>query len=390
MNNLKNKINKTFGILGIEKKNKPEEEQISIPKDTSFPIVIFTDKKLHISLGQWMNIMPNTIRQSLGGGNAIYMGMSVEELLKQDEIQKEKGYITGKKLDEIQIRFGRLLSLVGIPATETCILSDFNDKKNTFKCVFKSTGKSATITYYYGGLEDSAELIIEDENARKVYYYYEAYEKKPDKLVLQSETQKLDNKGRKFHHFVSEFTYYGDIYDEENQCKVEIKYPKSLEYDYEPKDNIYIDEKKMEELLSTITFPANIEEICQLISQALKQDPASLPSISVTIKKLDPSKNKSDNFAVTDRVDFSNGKFAKIIITRNGKTINITDFSNWSYTSPQYHASITDNTINCGYNNLTADTLSKTITPEEIVSLAKSEVDSIKKLALTMFQQQKK
>lgn len=341
------------------------------------PEVVIDDKELTVTLGQWMGKLPDSIKT---GGN----GMFVISHLDASELLARK-MISQSDLDLITKRFANILKMAGFGEGNTCVLDRFDDENLTFRCVFSETGEVADMRVRFGSWVDNGpELYIDFDGIKTVYDFWHANEEQPDRLDLQSVTKDIDGNGKNFHHYASQYTYYGDVYDDENRVYVQIDYPERLD---KGKENPYIDMDKMEEAISSVTFPISIEDLCSKVSGALKVEPKAFNKISIKVRKMKGRKELN----VTDQADFNQGNLVTLTVTKNGKTITIDQFDAWSYTTPTYKVNQTaDNKWNCAYTNMPLTEFVTMSNPQELVESLTPEVEQVRVLAKRLLEQRKK
>lgn len=342
------------------------------------PKVVIDDDILTVTLGQWMGKLPDSIKAS-GKGMAIITHLDADELLARKIISKQE-------LDVIKKRFANILKMAGFGKGNTCVLKDFDDDELTFKCSFSETGEVADMRVRFGSwIDNGPELYIDFDGINTVYDFWSANEEHPDRLDIQSITKEVDGNGKKFHHYASQYTYYGDVYDDENRVYVKIDYPKSVDRDNV--DNPYIDKEKMEEVISSTTFPVNINELCNNVASALLVDPKEIRNISIIVRKMAGKKELN----ITNQAEFNNGTLVKLVITRNGKTITLSNFEEWSYNTDKYAVTQTnDKNVSYGFKSMPVDELESMPTPQEMINTAAEEVEQVRVLAKTLLQPNKK
>ena len=343
------------------------------------PEVRINETELTVTLGQWMGLLPDAVKSG-GNGMTIISSLDASELIKRNGISK---------IDFATIirRFSYILSMIGIGSDNTCILDNFNEEDLSFRCNFFESGEIASMKIRFGSwLDECPALIVEFDGIVAKYDYWHADKKKPDRIHLSSVVKDLDKDGnKKFYHYVSEFRYIGSVYDKENKVELEIKYPDSLEYGYS--ENPYVNVDLLEEILSSVSFPVDIESLVAKLPKALLLEAKDFPTISVAVKKLE--ENKKDK--VTDEAIFKNGEFEKLTLTRNGKKVTVDQFDTWSYSTDIANVSqiTTPNhgrALNYGYKSIPVDEFEHLESPQVLVDEAKKEVEEVKLLAKTMLQ----
>ncbi|MGN1371268.1 MAG: hypothetical protein ACI4XM_03225 [Candidatus Coprovivens sp.] len=345
---------------------------------SDLPKIIITDTLLLTTLGQWMGVLPDSVKIG-GNGTYVITHLFANELIKKGNISRDDFELVNKK-------FANIIKMAGFGQGNTCKLYNFDNKNLAFDCMFEETGEIAKMKISLGDYwENLPSLCIDFDGIKIVYEYLSENEDRPDKLYIQHVTKDIDDKDKKFYHFVSQFSYYGDVYDSENKVSVKIDYPNILEMDRNT--NPYVDEKKMEEALSSITFPVNIEELCHIVSNSLLGEVNDFKNISITVKKMNGMKEGN----VTDQAEFSNGYLVKLIITRDGKKITLTNFEEWAYNTDRYTVSQTnDKNVSYGFRDVSINDLDTIPTPQEMISTASEEVEKVRILAKTLLQPKKK
>lgn len=370
---MKEIIKKIISTFTGKKKN---DNLVTIGRyDYDSPEVRIGDAKLTITLGQWMGILPDSLRSG-DGSMFVISHLDADELIRRNLISKEDYAKAIRK-------FSKLLSMVGVGADNTCILDSFDDQKLTFKCNFFETGEIAKMRIRFGSwIDECPAFIIDFDGVTSTFDYFHETNSKPDRLTLSHVVKDLDKDGnKKFYHYVSEFRYIGHVYDDNEKVEVEIQYPSSLEYGFT--ENPYVNTELLEEIISSVNFPLDIESLVTKITSALRQDVKDYPTIYVIGKKLSNDKNEED--IVLNEAVFKNGKFDKLTITKNDKTISIDQFDAWTYTSPVCKVSQNANDEwNCAYTNMPLTQFVTMSTPRELIARVTPEVEEVKYLAKTM------
>lgn len=362
---LKNSLKKIFGI----KKEEPKSSYEMVP--TNLDIVIDNDE-LIVTLGQWMGMYPDTIKS---GGNGFYVYSHLEA---SDYLRKHKP--TVKERDQIENRFASILMQAGYDIEDICVLDEFDSENLRFIGTFFSLTGDAEFNLRFGDFfEEPRNLRIAHNGSYSIYNY----NSKPNMITLDTVTKDIDDT-RKFHRYVSEFTYYGDLYDDENRLEVEVKYPESLGKG-DSSDNPYVDTVRMEEIISGITFPCDIEDVCSRISEALSIDAELFPKVCVIVKKKINGKDR-----ITDEAYFKDGKFEKLIITKNGRRIIIDKFNNWTYDTDTHTVNhMAEHEVSYGIKGMPIEQFEAMPTPQELVDNATSAIEEVKGMSLSLFKKKK-
>ena len=352
------------------KKNEEKilEEDGHIFKD--YPSVIFKDKKLHITIGQWIGVLPDSLKNS-GDGMTIYRSLSAKELMQRKKI-------SDNDLDTISREFGKILSMMGIPSQEICTFSNFNADNLSFTCEFHSTNEKADMSIRWGHFLDAGpQIIIIQGDTKKTYNYYQG-NKEP--IDLDFHERKLGSNVT-YGYSGSSFSYWGYLKDDNHSLSISCSYP-----DIFGDPTKYVDYSKLENNVSSMSFPLDIERVCAAVAEGLLLKPEEYPRITIEVKEKIDGKER-----VTDQAVFAEGQFEKLVITRNGITTTIDSFDNWSYRTDT--AEISQSTtpdkqkiINYGYNAIPVDKLEELDSPKVLLNRAQQQVDEIKILTKSMFQ----
>lgn len=363
-------------IASLNRKNKKNNIVTIGRYNYDSPEVRINDAELTVTLGQWMGALPDSVKS---GGN----GMFVISHLDANELMARKG-LSNIDFSRIIRKFSNILAMAGFGAGNTCILDCFDSENLTFRCTFEETGEVATMRIRFGSwLDEGPAFVVEFDGIRSTYDYWHEDKKKPDRLHLSQLVKKLDDKTNKeFYHYVSEFRYIANIYDDENRVEIDIKYPDSLEYGHT--ENPYVNKELLEEILSSVTFPVDIEALVSRIPEALSKDTKEYPSISVKVSKLGQK-----DFVTTDEAIFKNGEFDKLTLTRNGRKITVDQFDTWSYSTDIANVAQTTTpnhgkALNYGYKAIPVDEFEHLESPQVLVNEAKEHVEEVKTLAKTM------
>lgn len=340
--------------------------------------ISINDEKLLITLGQWMSVLPSSIKTG-GNGCYVYSPLSVEAFLKDFRVSEEQK-------EEIEKRFAYMLSSLGFDDDNVGVLGNFDEENLTFKGEFFRFDYDLDFQITWGSfLDECPQLRITHGTEKFRYNYISAYDGEPDKLKLETYDQEIEE-GYTFHHFASEYRYYGDVYNDENRISVEIEYPDSLP-SVKCYDNIYLDEVLIQSVLSTTKFPVDIQLLCRRIAEAIKCDPAILPTISITVKK---KCKDGKNEQITDKALFKNGAFHEFVITKDGKRVAVDRFDNWSVKNRTFRvAGNAEQNISYKIKEMPVDDYKKLGDIPTLIDTANNEAQEAKGIALTLMQKKK-
>lgn len=232
------------------------------------PKVVFKDKKLEVHIGEWFGVLCQYCDDSL-----------YQKFLKQK-------ILYGFSDSEIKKQFGILLSMAEIDVSETCILSDFNDKDGSFKCAFKNKSDEARMWIFYGDGHDRwPEFRIEYHD------YYGIYdcvgEKNNRKLQLRTYRRKNPKKGLELWVFDDSMGYSASIRCGDVKLYIDITYSDEIEQ----KNEVMVSNIQMiESTLLNAAFPLNhihMEHLYYKILRLLYEDTSVYSSLYMRSNKFD-------------------------------------------------------------------------------------------------------
>lgn len=299
-----------------------KKKNINTDYNKNVPYIIFDEELLHIAVGQWLGILPSSKPLS-DDTLSEYVPISPKEL-------NDNYVIADQKFDLIERRFRKILTSIGLPEEELCILENYNEEEFSFNCVLYSSEKSIKIQLAFGVLlESNPELKVVDNNSYKIYEYVRSVNPENERLVLSQINKPVDGTNKHFSRFYISSCYYANLYDKNNNLHVEIKYPDSLIDSNCEAD--FIDVALMEKVISSINFPIQIDEVCRKIVAALTHDVSVYPSIIIKASTLQDGIEQD----VTDAAKFVKGNFVELLYTKNGKAVSIDSFNQWAYENEQ-------------------------------------------------------
>lgn len=342
------------------------------------------DQRLAVTIGQWLGSLPDAIKTT-GKGFVTISSITADEYMSKKHVKPEE-------LAIIKKRFANVLKMAGFGLGNDCKLCNFDDEELTFDCVFNNTGEVAHMELNFGdGFEYSNELIIDFDKIVQKYDFFNRYNEKIDDkedVLLLQHIKKETECGNTFERYISPYRYYGSIEEGKYKINIEITYPDENEAIYPVND--YVDEEKLESLLTIADHPAEIVELYYGVLKALKQPVASYGlNIKASRKDLVDGKEK---VTVTDAIVCKGSFLSEFTINKNGRIITIKPNGVWSYNSLEWqishHAmdricySLNDSVIN-------EDKLSEMPSPQEAYTEAKQEAESVRKLAKTLVEKKK-
>ncbi len=359
-------------LLGIE-------DGVKTTLSANAPELLIQNKMLEITIGQWLGVIPDSVKSGNNGFQVI-SSISASELIKKYRVSKQQ-------LDETNIRFANLLEMIGIGKGNTCLLNNFDEDELTFDCNFTDTGEVAQMKIRFGEwLDTMPGLVMDFDGIKTDYDFFHRTDDRDECLKMSSYVTDIDG-FKKFSHFASDYTYYASVYDRDDRIDVEINYPGCLEGNGNP----FIDTKIMEEALSSIALPCTMEYLCSQIEKGLKLRPSAY-NMTLTMKQLSSSKGKNEE-KITDKLVYSTGAIMEFTTIRNGRKVSIDYYGNWSIDSFYYKlAQNRSNTISYSIieHGTTEDQLDEATTAREIYAEAKKDMEETKKLAKKFFPKKEK
>lgn len=346
--------------------------------------VTIKDQRLAVTIGQWLGTLPNAIKTT-GQGFITISSLTADEYMSRKHVKQDELAIIAK-------RFANVLKMAGFGLGNDCTLSNFDDEELTFDCVFNNTGEIARMEISFGdGFEYSNELTIEFDNIVQKYDFFNRYNEKiddkEDVLSLQS-IKKETECGNTFKRYISPYRYFGTIEEGKYKIEIEITYPEENEATYP--ENDYVDEDKLEQLLSFADQPAEIVDLYYGVLKALKQPVASY-GISIKATRKDMVDEK-EIITVTDAIVCRGSFLSEFTINKNGRIITVKPHGVWSYNSLEWQISHhAFDRISYSLNNsvITEEKLSKMPSPQDAYIEAKQEAENVRKLAKTLIEKKK-
>ena len=362
-------------LMNLFNKKKVYRNKKVMVKDCDLDISI-NDEKLLVTLGQWMSVLPDSVKTG-GNGCYIYSPLSVDDFLKRFEVSSEQE-------EEIRKRFAYMLTSVGMDDDDFGVIECFDEEELTFKGEFFKQDYSYDFQITWGSFMDQCpQLRVTDGDKNYRYDYIGATDERPDTLRLETYTNKAD-KDHTFYHYESEYRYIGRVYNDDYKVDFEVEYPQSLN---NPDENPYIDEVLVESVLLCVKFPVDIQLLCKRLSEAFKCDASMFPTISIIVDKKEKDKKE---YVVTDKVVLKNGEFHEFVITKNGKRIAVDKFDNWSVKNNSYRvAGNADNHVSYNINDVVMDDCKELCDIPALIESESHEAKEAKGIALTLMQKKK-
>lgn len=348
------------------------------------PNVTIKDKRLAVTIGQWLGTLPDAIKTT-GKGFITISSLTADEYMSRKHVKQEELAIIAK-------RFANVLKMAGFGLGNDCTLSNFDDEELTFDCVFNNTGEVARMEISFGdGFEYSNELIVEFDNIVQKYDFFNRYSEqiddKEDVLSLQS-IKKETEYGNTFERQLSPYRYYGRIEEGKYRIDIEISYPDDNEATYP--ENDYVDEEKLESLLAIADHPAEIVELYYGVLKSLKL-PASSYGLNIKVSRKDIVDGK-EKITVTDAIVCSGSFLNEFTINKNGRIITVKPHGVWSYNSLEWqisHHAFDRITYSLNDSVINEEKLSEMPSPQDAYIEAKQEAENVRKLAKTLIEKKK-
>ena len=347
-------------------KGKKSSDSKQLPITNEIPQVKIVDKELLVTLGQWLGILPALKTQGIPGLYVSYH-TTAKELMNSTKISQED-------LNLVPIKFGEILSFLGIDSSQTCILSGFNSVDYSFKCKI-SSGEEKEMELRWGDLfETSPQLVVKYDNTEEEYYYLPAYKENRAKLVLSQLTKKSLDNGNEFARYTSPIIAIFTVKNNNTVLTINIKRLDEVT-DYNEMYQLP-NESKLQDFLLSITFPIKIGDLYRKLEEIAINDEANYKGISVEVKK--------DN-EITDLIHIFEGKVTRIKMTRDGKSITLIGEDAWEYKSPKLSVGNEDGTISMSVTLSTEGNDIAEFKAKDQLDIASGEVESVRRLTRDIF-----
>lgn len=328
---------------------------------------IFDTDKLQIDIGRWLRLLRRPVEMAYYEWDLLIDGRLVN-LARAKAAKPEV-------LDSIQPKFLELVNPV-INGETIFALFDYDKDKSSFKCEFEN-GEIVDIKFYYGDMDEGPELILENDKEKNIYDFYSEREDRPARLELRNYTKKL-GEDLKFNHHVFDDSYYASLSDRNRSINITIAYKKGVPVEEQ------VDKAVLEQCICGLDMDASLEDICSAIVKGIKGDVLTVPSIKVEKKAaVIEHHGCSPTLKTQEMIAFQEGKIKNLILIRNGKKVNISNFSSWQFANEKFAVDGNDDQkIYHVTVSADSDKLDEPIIPRNYVNIASKEVEETKKLTL--------
>lgn len=292
--------------------------------------VTIKDKRLAVTIGQWLGEIPNAIKTT-GNGFCSISSITADEYMARKRVKEEE-------LEIVRKRFANILKMVGFGKGNDCTLSNFDDDLLAFDCVFNNTGEVAHMELSFGdGFEYSNEIEINFDDIVQTYSYFHRHDENDNQIdvLMLDHLSKKTECGNTFRRHISPYTYYASVEEGKYTISLEISYPEEVSSTYP--ENEYIDEEKMEELLTMADVPAEIVDLYYGIKKCLKK-PIGEYGINIKATRKDKVDDKEIT-TVTDALRCHGKTVHEFTINKNGRIITVKPNGVWSYDSLEWKIS---------------------------------------------------
>lgn len=357
-------------LPSIINKNEIVNKEGKIIKSSSGPKVKFKDTELHITIGQWMEILASRSMHS-GAGVSMISHLQASTLLKEG--------VNLHQIKEVTEAFSELLSQIGIPDTETCIFDNFDSKKGTFTCHFKNMKEDANMQISWGSmLDDLPSLTVQYRNIKRNYEYYQDSKDHKRHLNLSYFQATNPGNGNELFCHMSPYSANFTVTNGNKVLDIKVNRPDHIKelFNYTFRIN---DDGALAEYLLDQNLPTSADQIYKELCAHL--DPNEVYPL-VLVKAYEKENNKE---YTTDKIAVRNGNLEDFILTRMGKKVGFDSNGNIIYENKgisvnkdkdgkvDYHLSVDANTDLASLGSL-----------QEHVDLAEKEVEEIRTLAKTL------
>ena len=229
------------------------------------PTLTIADDELTTAIGQWLGEIPLTSNEISKKKKDTDSYLTPSYLLR-------KKMVTERDLFLVTKRFANILRMIGISEDNICFLDNFKRpelKELSFDCYLYDTEEVIKIKLNFMTWLNCPELIVERNGITTEYEHWYCKHNEPDRLGLQAVKKELGNERNVFYYTGHE-EFHGELVDKENKFTIDIEYPTT--YESTDIDNPFVDYTKIEQVLSSISFPTDVETLRDEFVSCLKMD----------------------------------------------------------------------------------------------------------------------
>lgn len=275
-------------------------------------------------------------------------------------------------LTEIEKKFSYVLKLAGIEENEICVLKEFDKEKFSFNCYLKNTNINTNIELKWGDINIPKELTINYPQKAITYQYYQE-EEKPI-LKQHHYTIKNSQNKNKCSRFISPHNIVLTVQNEEYTLSLKIENTK------ENNSSVFSlkKEAELQIYLLGLSFPLEIntiyKKICEITIDFINKYPKFELQIENNVTK-----------ETTDIISLIYGNLKKFMITKNGKTITISETGEIIHKTSMYTIKEKENgEINYSLNIKPGKKLPEEISPLKQYNEAQKEIAKAKEFIKTI------
>lgn len=346
--------------------NKKRQKKKDKLYSEDFPMVSFENEEeldndlLRVVIGQWLGIFDRyRVIQEDGWTNT--QSIRPEEFLRN---------LKNSDYELIETNFAYILTLMGISRDEICTLDNFSKDKLTFDCEFYSSEEKAKIRIKFPNMNADAEISITKGNKVEVYRLIPEDSINLADLKLLDYHRSLDTKGYCIARTLRINNYKCKLYNNDYKMIINIEYPNHLSSEF---DDMYVDFHNLENAISNLEFPIDVEGICSLVAKYLKCNLEDYPLIDIEIAK----KHTEEDEAIIDKATFVNNKCECLVYSKNNIKVSIKRNGDWDYITEVFKTGVNDKKKYFTNN-------SKHPQPSYMTEYIEDEIEHAKKMALTL------
>lgn len=290
-------------------------KEIDFMKKSELPQVI-VDKELAVIIEQWIDYFPfsETMETPVF---SLLIPLRASSLVKL-------GIVTPKGFDVIKQKIGYLLTCIGISKEETCELTNFDLENTSFQLMLKEANKVMNVQLTWRGFSSSgAQMIIQDEDKKRVYDYHPSFQEIPMHLTLQEYVYQDKEHQSTYTRMFSSVSFSCRVKCRDDSLSLYLVKPYS---DLNKKPFTLNHEKELEQYLCGLTFPVSIDQVYQKIESLTFSQVEEYPKMHLEVQKKEKDQEK-----VTDFISLEYGKMDKVMMTKEGKSVILDHKDNWFY-----------------------------------------------------------
>ena len=311
---------------------------------------IINDSILEDKIAQWLGVIPYTYQKPMKKMTDIEHNKTIEKLRT-------------------------LLSQAGIDLSERMILSDYDEKNNSFMCELQDSNQKIKISIRFGdGFDfcDDITMSYVDEGKECSYFKYDNRDKSQSELKLYQVTESLINKktgneDAKYTRLISPYRCEYLVENGDYSLSLQIYRPDDAN-DHSDEQYRLKNEETMKDYISGLSFPTDFVEVYKKICEITETPAKIYKSFKLEIKRGED---------ITDQLILIGGVLKNFIITKDEKTVTLDPEGNWTY--KRGNVSVSGNikeTMDYHLTSVPMGTLNEAPTLSDLLTEATTEVEA--------------